>query len=118
VESVVALLPAEPAGPGHPITVPVDTVHRFLADDGHDADQRADGPADRPADRWVDDPDDPAWLDEDPLAASGLPASDTGLLLRLAEGRLRGGRFGVNVADPASGRLRRGIPVVSWFDTA
>jgi hypothetical protein len=37
-------------------------------------------------------------------------------LLRLAEGRLRGGQFGVNVAD--GGRLRRGIPVVSWFDTA
>jgi hypothetical protein len=38
-------------------------------------------------------------------------------LLRLAEGRVRGGQFGVNVAD-RTGRLRRGIPVVSWFDTA
>lgn len=49
---------------------------------------------------------------------TGLPATDAGLLLRLAEGRLRGGQFGVNVATSAGGRLHRGIPVVSWFDTA
>ena len=86
VESVVALLPAERAGPGHPVMVPVDVVRRLLA-----ADDMAD-------------------LGE-------LAAEDAGLLLRLAEGRVRGGQFGVNVlAD--DGRLRRGIPVVSWFDTA
>lgn len=46
-----------------------------------------------------------------------LPDADAGLLLRLAEGRVRGGQFGVNILS-ADGRLRRGIPVVSWFDTA
>ena len=30
---------------------------------------------------------------------------------------MRGGQFGVNIADPRSGELFRGIPVVSWFDT-
>jgi hypothetical protein len=100
VASVVALLPAAPAGPGHPVVVPVDAVHRFLADTG-------------PL-----DPDDLAWLDDDPLAAAGLPVADAGLLVRLAEGRRHGGLFGVNVRDLATGRLRRGIPVVSWFDTA
>jgi hypothetical protein len=83
VESVVALLPAERAGPGHPVTVPVAVVRRLLADND----------------------------------LGGLPQADAGLLLRLAEGRVRGGRFGVNVLA-AAGRLRRGIPVVSWFDTA
>jgi len=82
VESVVALLPAERAGPGHPVMVPVDVVRRLLADND----------------------------------LADLPAEDAGLLLRLAEGRVRGGQFGVNVAEGA--RLRRGIPVVSWFDTA
>jgi hypothetical protein len=99
VESVVALLPGLPAGPGRPVVLPVAAAHRFLADAG-------------PL-----DPDDRAWLDDDPLAAAGLPVADVGLLLRVAEGRLRGGQFGVNVLDPATGRLRRGIPVVSWLDT-
>jgi len=83
VESVVSLLPAERAGPGHPVMVPVDVVRRLLADND----------------------------------LGDLPAADSGLLLRLAEGRVRGGQFGVNVQGRDS-RLRRGIPVVSWFDTA
>ncbi len=81
VESVVALLPAERAGPGRPVMVPVDVVRRLLADND----------------------------------LAGLPSADAGLLLRLAEGRVRGGQFGVNLL--AGGMLRRGIPVVSWFDT-
>ena len=85
VESVVALLPTERAGPGHQVMVPVGVVRRLLDDHDHDL--------------------------------TGLPAEDAGLLLRLAEGRVRGGQFGVNVLG-AEGRLRRGIPVVSWFDTA
>jgi hypothetical protein len=89
VESVVALLPAEPAGPGHPVEVPVATVQRLLADARR----------------------------TELAGLADLPEADAGLLLRLAEGRVRGGQFGVNVADHA-GRLRRGIPVVSWFDTA
>jgi hypothetical protein len=89
VESVVALLPAERAGPGHPVLVPVGVVRRLLAED--------------------------EMVDLGDLAE--LPAEDAGLLLRLAEGRVRGGQFGVNVLA-ADGRLRRGIPVVSWFDTA
>jgi hypothetical protein len=84
VESVVALLPAEAAGPGHPVSVPVATVRRLLTE---------------------------------LTSLADLPEADAGLLLRLAEGRVRGGQFGVNVAD-GGGRLRRGIPVVSWFDTA
>jgi hypothetical protein len=89
VESVVALLPAERAGPGHQVMVPVGVVRRLLSDS--------------------------ETTDLGDLA--GLPAEDAGLLLRLAEGRVRGGQFGVNVLA-ADGRLRRGIPVVSWFDTA
>jgi hypothetical protein len=89
VESVVALLPAEPAGPGHLVEVPVATVQRLLADA-----RRTES-----------------------AALADLPEADAGQLLRLAEGRVRGGRFGVNAAD-STGRLRRGIPVVSWFDTA
>jgi hypothetical protein len=88
VESVVALLPAEPAGPGHPVEVPVATAQRLLADARR----------------------------TELAGLADLPEADAGLLLSLAEGRVRGGRFGVNVAD-ATGRLRRGIPVVSWFDT-
>jgi len=88
VESVVALLPAEQAGPGHPVAVPVATVRRLLAD-----------------------------ARQTELAGlADLPDADAELLFGLAEGRVRGGQFGVNVAD-ATGRLRRGIPVVSWFDT-
>jgi hypothetical protein len=83
VESVVSLLPAERAGPGHPVMVSVDVVRRLLADND----------------------------------LGDLPPADSGLLLRLAEGRVRGGQFGVNVQG-TDGRLRRGIPVVSWFDTA
>jgi ESX secretion-associated protein EspG len=95
VESVVALLPAERAGPGHPVLVPVDVVRRLLA---------------------ADDATDLADL-TDLTSRAELPAEDAGLLLRLAEGRVRGGQFGVNV-QAGGGRLRRGIPVVSWFDTA
>jgi hypothetical protein len=87
IEAAVALLPSVPAGPGHELAVPVPAVRTFLA-----SDERA-------------------------LTDTGVPARDANLLLRLAEGRSRGGRFGVNVADPLSGDLRRGIPVVSWFDT-
>ena len=87
IEAAVALLPAVPAGPGHELAVPVPVVRKFLA-----SDERA-------------------------LTDAGVPAEDADLLLRLAEGRLRGGRFGVNVAEPGSGELLRGIPVVSWFDT-
>jgi hypothetical protein len=87
IEAAVALLPAVPAGPGHELSVPVPTVRKFLASD--------------------------ARL----LTEAGVPAGDANLLLRLAEGRLRGGRFGVNAADPHSGELLRRIPVVSWFDT-
>ncbi|HEX3647164.1 MAG TPA: ESX secretion-associated protein EspG, partial [Pseudonocardiaceae bacterium] len=83
VESVVALLPAVPAGPGLEVAVPVAVVRRFLAAE--------------------DDPEVP------PAAVATLGA--------LAEARVRGGQFGVNMADPRSGELFRGIPVVSWFDT-
>lgn len=93
VESVVALLPTMPAGPGHELTVPVEAVRRFLASEG----------------AWGTD----RWL----LNEAGVGFADATLLVNLAEGRLRGGQFGVNVADPLTGVLYRGIPVVSWFDT-
>ena len=83
VESVVALLPAVPAGPGREVTVPVAVVRRFL--DGQDD--------------------------------AGVPPHAVAALGALAEARVRGGQFGVNMADPLSGELFRGIPVVSWFDT-
>lgn len=87
VEAAVALLPTVPAGPGRELSVPIAAVHRFLA---------ADVPA---------------------LSEAGVPAADAELLAWLAEQRVRGGRFGVNVTDPVSGGLRRRVPVVSWFDT-
>ncbi len=87
IEAAVALLPAVPAGPGHELAVPVPIVRKFLE-----------------SDEWA-------------LTDTGVPPADVNLLLRLAEGRLRGGRFGVNIAEPRSGELLRGIPVVSWFDT-
>jgi hypothetical protein len=46
-----------------------------------------------------------------------VPPSAVAALGALAEARVRGGQFGVNMADPRSGELYRGIPVVSWFDT-
>lgn len=94
VESVVALLPVMPAGPGHELTVPVEAVRRFLASEG----------------AWGTD----RWL----LNEAGVGFADATLLVNLAEGRKRGGQFGVNVADLLTGVLYRGIPVVSWFDTA
>jgi hypothetical protein len=94
VESVVALLPVLPAGPGHELTVPVDAARQYLASED------AWG-----TDRWV-------------LGEAGIGFADATLLVNLAEGRRRGGEFGVNVADPHTGSLSRGIPVVSWFDTA
>jgi hypothetical protein len=94
VESVVALLPVLPAGPGHELTVPVDAARRYLAsEDGWGTD------------RWI-------------LGEAGIGFADATLLVNLAEGRVRGGEFGVNVADPRTGTLVRGIPVVSWFDTS
>jgi hypothetical protein len=91
VESVVALLPAVPAGPGYELTVPVAAVRKFLA---------GAGPTDLMA-----------------LTDAGVAIADVTLLVRLAEERLRGGQFGANMADRRSGGLYRGIPVVSWFDT-
>lgn len=101
VESVVALVPHVPAGPGHELTMPVAAVRRFLAEDvpvasGRHGDQSPDRSA---------------------LTAAGVDQRDASLLLDLAEDRLRGGQFGVNVADPMTGGLYRCIPVVSWFDT-
>jgi hypothetical protein len=101
VESVVALLPHVPAGPGHEVSVPVAAVRRFLADDGGD---EAGRHGDRSPDRRA-------------LTAAGIGMLDASLLLDLAEDRRRGGQFGVNVADPITGGLYRCIPVVSWFDT-
>jgi hypothetical protein len=101
VESVVALLPGVPAGPGHPLAVPMPAVYRYLSDDGTDESGRH---GDRSADRRA-------------LTEAGVAMADATLLVNLAEDRLRGGQFGVNVADPASGALLRAIPVVSWFDT-
>lgn len=94
IESAVALLPLVPAGPGHELTVPVAAVRRYLASEG------AWG-----TDRWI-------------LNEAGVGFADATLLVNLAEGRMRGGQFGVNVADPFTRILYRGIPVVSWFDTA
>jgi ESX secretion-associated protein EspG len=48
---------------------------------------------------------------------AGVAPADAAALGTLAEARVRGGQFGVNMADPRSGELFRGIPVVSWFDT-
>lgn len=94
VESVVALLPVVPAGPGHELTVPVDAARQYLASE----------------DAWGTD----RWI----LGEAGIGFADATLLVNLAEGRLRGGEFGVNVADSPTGTLFRGIPVVSWFDTS
>jgi hypothetical protein len=90
VESAVALLPAVPAGPGQELAVPVTVVRRFLA------------------------------AEDDGVTSGSPPAGDdpVAVLGALAEARVRGGQFGVNMADPRSGELFRGIPVVSWFDTA
>lgn len=106
VESVVALLPHVPAGPGHEIAVPVSAVRRFLAgDDRIDGGRHGGGRhGDRPADRQA-------------LTDAGIGMRDATLLTDLAEDRRRGGQFGVNVADPITGGLYRCIPVVSWFDT-
>ncbi len=102
VESVVALLPHVPAGPGHEVVVPVAAVRRFLAGDGSaDPGRHGDPLQDRAA-----------------LRAAGIGTRDATLLLDLAEDRLLGGQFGVNVADPITGGPYRCIPVVSWFDTA
>ena len=100
VESVVALLPHVPAGPGHEVAVPVAAVRRFLADPGESG---------RHGERVAD---------QGALTAAGVGMRDAMLLLDLAEDRRRGGQFGVNVADPITGGLYRCIPVVSWFDTS
>lgn len=101
VESVVALLPHVPAGPGHELAVPVAAVRRFLADDGQDE-------SGRHGDQWAD---------RRALTAAGVGMREATMLLSLAEDRRRGGQFGVNVADTMTGGLYRCIPVVSWFDT-
>jgi len=101
VESVVALLPTVPAGPGHELAVPLDAVHRFMAADGTEETGRH---GDRSPDRRA-------------LTEAGVEMADATLLVNLAEDRLRGGQFGVNVADSRSGVLYRAVPVVSWFDT-
>jgi hypothetical protein len=101
VEAVVALLPMVPAGPGRELAVPVAAVHRFMAGDGSEESGRH---SDRSPDRRA-------------LTEAGVDMADATLLVNLAEDRLRGGQFGVNVADPRSRVLYRAVPVVSWFDT-
>ena len=100
--SIVELLPPGEAGPGHAMSLPHKALQR--AADGEDDDPFGDGD------------------DRDILVANGVGYDDATTLVELAEGRVRGGQFGLTTVSRPS-RVRAGVrtrnqTVISWFDTA
>ncbi|HEX3788841.1 MAG TPA: ESX secretion-associated protein EspG [Pseudonocardiaceae bacterium] len=106
VASIVSVVPALPAGPGQSMSIPFDAMSKAaLAPD--DNDDFGDDPFGSGDDR----------TETDVLVRLGVSYSDASALTELANSRIGGGQFGVQVAGRRGGRMRRAESMVTWFDT-